>query len=120
MRTWQKEAAVVGVVLAMVAFFSGKGWVEWIGALAVFMTFMHGQVSIRFTEAAKVAERDIEKAFPEDDHKVECWKWSDRYYWTKEGLWFAYFLLHQSWSALVGCILFLAYPMWRKWWVRRA
>jgi hypothetical protein len=38
---------------------------------------------------------------------------------TKECLWLVYFILHHSWSALAGVGLFLAFPIWRKWWRKR-
>jgi hypothetical protein len=48
-----------------------------------------------------------------------CHRWAARYLVAKEVLWLAYFVLHHSWSALAGVFVFLAYPLWRRWWRRR-
>lgn len=108
---WQAEAAVVALVLAGVAILRG-GWLEWVGALAVLLSFMHGQIADRHgaAEAAAAARGDV---------RVACWRWSARYFIGKEIAWVVYFVAHRSWSALVGCGLFLLYPLWRRWYTRR-
>lgn len=108
MRTYTVERAVVGVVLAVVAFFSAGGWTEWLGALAVLAGFSHAQI------ADRLAEREAAREAP----VVECYAKAARYWVAKEALWFAYFVLHRSWAALAGCALFLAYPAWRRLWRR--
>ena len=105
-RTWQIEAFVVGATLSVVAIFSGHGASEWIGACAVLASFLHGQVTDR------LAEQEASRPAP----NVECYRHALRYFVAKELLWCVYFVVHRSWSALVGVGLFLAYPIWRKWW----
>jgi hypothetical protein len=109
MRTWHFEMGFVAVVLATVAIATGGSYVELIGAAAVLGTFGHAQV------ADRLAEKDAAREKP----SVECHKWATRYLVGKETLWFLYFVIHQSWSALAGVGLFLAFPVWRRWWRRR-
>ena len=109
MRTWQLELLFVANVLAASLAATGAARVEAIGALAVLASFAHGQVSDR------LAEREGLRAAPD----IGCWRWARRYFLAKEALWFAYFVAHRSWSALVGVLLFLAYPVWRDWYRRR-
>ena len=47
MKTWHLEMLVVALVLSTVAFFSDRGWVEWVGVVAVLLTFAHVQVADR-------------------------------------------------------------------------
>lgn len=104
MYTWQVEASVVGVSLLSVIALSGGRWVEYIGAVAVFFTFMHAQV------AAYMADAQREMPQP----TVQCWRWAQRYFFIKEVLWLVYFVLLHAWSALLGVGLFLIYPAWRR------
>lgn len=106
MRTWQAEGAVVGVALASVAVASGGSWREWVGALAVQLTFHHAAI------AERMQERQSLRSAPD----VECYRWSTRLFVGKEALWLVYFLASQTWSALAGVVLFLAYPAWRRCW----
>jgi hypothetical protein len=108
-RTWYAEAAVVALVLSTTVVASGGGWVEWVGAGAVQLSWHHAQISDR------MAEREAMRVRP----AIECHRWSLRYFVGKEMLWVAYFTLHRTWSALAGCAIFLAYPMWRAAWRRR-
>lgn len=108
MKTWQAEAFVALAVLALVAVIGGNHATEWIGVGAVWLSFMHGQVSDR------MVERQAALATPD----VHCWRWARVYFAGKELLWVAYFVAHHSYSALVGCALFLAYPAWRAWYRR--
>lgn len=109
MKTWQYELAAVALVLGLVVATSRGGWAEVLGALAVLAAFAHAQVSER------MAEKQAAKATPD----VVCHRWSLRYFVAKELLWLAYFVAHRSWSAIVGVVVFLAYPLWRKWWRTR-
>lgn len=77
---------------------------EWIGSLAVLVTFMHAQVGFRLSEAEE--KRDAKS--------VHCYAWLRRYFIAKENLWFVYFSLLHAWSALVGVGVFLVYPAWRQ------
>lgn len=108
MKTWHLELGVVAVVLAIVVIVTGGSYVEWIGAAAVLGTFAHAQV------ADRLAEKDAVREKP----SVECHKWATRYLVGKESLWLVYFVIHQSWSALAGVGLFLAFPVWRSYWRR--
>lgn len=105
-RTWHIEMLVVAAVLAAVALLSGGGWTELLGAAAVTLTFGHAQV------ADRLAERDAARERP----SVACHRWATRYLVTKETLWLLYFVIHKSWAALAGVFLFLAYPIWRRFW----
>lgn len=106
MKTWHVETAVVAAVLVTVALASGGRTIELLGAGAVLLSWGHASVASRLAEREAARERPI----------VECHRWAVRYLVGKEALWVAYFVLHHSWSALVGCALFLAHPFWRRWW----
>ena len=106
MKTWQAEFSFVGAVLVIVAGLSGGGALEMLGAAAVLLSFAHAQV------ADRLAEREAHRLA----QSVECHRWATRYLVCKELLWCGYFVLHGSWSALAGVGLFLAYPLWRRWW----
>jgi hypothetical protein len=97
---------VVAIVLSAVVIATGASWIEWIGAAAVLGTFAHAQV------ANRLAEKDAARERP----SVECHKWATRYLVGKESLWLIYFVIHHSWSALAGVGLFLAFPVWRRFW----
>ena len=103
LRTWHKEALVVASVLIAVAVYRNSR-VEWLGGLAVFFTFMHASVSFRLSEAEE--RRTVAQ--------VECFRKAQYYFLLKETCWFTYFLLIGAWSALVGVVVFLVYPLWRK------
>lgn len=120
MKTWHLEQAVVAAVLVTVALASGGGALELVGAGAVLLSFGHASVADRLAEAER--ERRAYVRFVDGDldkHAVACHRWAARYLVGKEALWLAYFVLHHSWSALAGCGLFLAYPLWRRWWRTR-
>jgi hypothetical protein len=108
-RTWMAELAVVWLVLIGVVGLTRGGLIEAVGALAVLAAFAHAQV------AERMREREALKSNPD----VHCHRWSTRYFMAKELLWLSYFVAHRSWSALVGVGVFLAYPLWRKWWRAR-
>lgn len=129
---------VVALILVAVTIFSGKGWIEWIGALAVLLTFAHVQVADRLAEGEASREERAEhwgmthellilpegheKRPTEDDVKqandrlygyVEC-HWKLKYFLvSKEICWLVYFVVLGAYSALVGVGVFLAYPVWR-------
>jgi hypothetical protein len=105
MKTWRLEAAFVASVLLTVWASTGYRPVELLGAGAVLLSFMHTQVSDR------MAEKEALRTTPD----VECHRWSVRYLVAKELCWLGYFTATQSWSALVGVGVFLAYPAWRTW-----
>ena len=108
-RTWHAESAVVLAALSGVALATHGGWVEWLGAAAVYCGFCHASV------AERLREREAARAQP----SVECHRMSLVYFLAKEVMWFVYFVQLHAWSALVGCAIFMAYPFWRRWWRRR-
>lgn len=118
MRTWHIETAVVAAVLLVVALVSGGGPLELVGAGAVLLSFGHASVADRLAEA-ELARRAGVRAAELDTHGVDCHRWATRYLVGKEALWLVYFVAHRSWSALAGVALFLAYPVWRRWWRAR-
>ena len=107
--TWQKELAVVIVILATVWFSAKANWIEALGSLAVILTFCHTQVAFRLEEQQERSD---------NPHSVECYKWQSRYFCAKEICWLGFFVAMGAWSALVGVFVFLAYPWWRKWWLK--
>jgi hypothetical protein len=138
MRTWKKEALVVAMILAGVVVATGGKSVEWLGAVAVLLTFFHCQVGFRLSEAEdareklwrtdrfRLAELDAALAPPLQpaDHTphlahVECHRWLTRYFLAKEVVWLTYFVWLGAWSALVGVGVFLVYPIWRRLHVKR-
>jgi len=112
LKTWQIESFFVFVALATVAIVSNRGWIEWVGVFAVLFTWNHASVANRMEEmqAKQVREKNVAEVY--------CYKWTTRYFYMKEVLWFAYFTLIGAWSALVGVIVFLVYGWWRRTWRR--
>lgn len=106
MKTWHIEGAAVAVVLALTVFLTGNHPSEWLGALAVQLTFHH----------AAIAERMTERQAALTNPDVACYRWSSRLFIGKEALWFGYFAWRGAYSALVGVVLFLIYPLWRRYW----
>lgn len=109
MRTWQLELLAVGVVLGLMLVVTSAPPVELVGAGAVLAGFAHAQISDRMAAA--------QAALPAPS--VHCYRWALRYFVAKEALWVGYFVLHHSYAALVGCWVFLAYPVWRRAWRAR-
>jgi hypothetical protein len=107
-RTWHVETLFVAFVLASVAVATGSRPVEWLGSAAVLAGFGHASI------AERLAEREAQRVRP----SVECHRKAVLYFLAKEALWTSYFVAHRSWSALVGCGVFLAYPLWRRAWRR--
>ena len=111
LRTWHIESAVVIAVLVTVVLVTGRGasHTEWLGAIAVYLTFGHASVSFRLSEAE---ER-------RSTREVECYRKLKWYYYGKEMCWLTYFVLLGLWSPLVGVGVFLFYPYWRNVWIGR-
>lgn len=107
-RTWQYEALIAALVLSVIPIIHRSGW-EAINAFAVLMSFMRMQIADRHSAASE------RSANPE----VECWKWNWRYVFAGEITWIVSFVHSQMWSSLVGCALFLMYPVWRKYYKTR-
>ena len=109
-KTWMGEFVVVATILVLVAAIAHKGLIEWIGVLAVLVTFGHTQI------AERLHEREAKRYSIDKKVDVECYWKLNYYFYTKEILWFVYFAFLGAWSALVGVLVFLFYPLWRKWW----
>lgn len=106
-QTFVIEYVFVGIILIAVALISKKGWIEWLGVGAVFLTFGHASI------AERLREREALRHLKKTPIEVACyWKLS-YYFYAKEVLWFAYFIFIGAWSALVGVGVFLIYTPWR-------
>lgn len=108
--TYHIENVFVLLILIGVAFFTDKGWIEYIGVLAVFFSFNHASIAEYMREAE--ARREVEEA----GIMVTCHYKLPHYFYAKEICWFAYFFLLGAHSALVGVIIFLLYQPWRRLW----
>lgn len=107
-KTWMVEFVVVLVVLCAIALITQKGYIEWVGVFAVIVTFGHTQI------ADRLREREQKRYHKENKGDVECYWKLDYYFYTKEILWFVYFIVLGAWSAIAGVVLFLLYPLWRR------
>ncbi len=106
-RTWMLERAFVATVLLTVTVLTGqRGLVDWLACAAVLCSFAHGQISDRMAESQAASEIA----------DVHCFRQAARYWLAKELLWVAYFTATHAYAAIVGCVVFAAYPSWRKWW----
>lgn len=127
LRTWHVELGLVALLMIAVAADSGRAD-EFLGAVAVTLTFAHTQVADRLAEKEKERAHQSVHALnfaPHDVNAVrqysaarsivECHEWLARYLVMKELVWVAYFISRGAWSAIVGAGLFLLYPLWRKW-----
>lgn len=112
-KTWVYEFLVVLVILVSVALITKKGIIEWVGVLAVLITFGHTQI------ADRLHEREARRYKIDKTAEVECYWKLNYYFYTKEILWFVYFVFLGAYSALIGVFLFLLYPLWRRWWRKR-
>lgn len=100
-------------MLFTVIHFFGTHWHEWLGALAVWLTF--GYVSISF----RLQEAEAEREHQAGDVLVEC-HWKAKYYFiAKELTWLLLFAILGSYTSMAGVFIFLAYPYWRQYWVSR-
>jgi hypothetical protein len=112
-RTWHFESAFVAIALTTVIYLFGQHWHEWIGALAVWLTF--GYISIAF----RLQEAEEERQSKAGDVMVDC-HWKAKYYFLgKELTWLPLFAILGSYTSMAGVFIFLAYPYWRRWWVSR-
>lgn len=110
--TWHYEAMLVGFILLMVAVLTTpspqldpRGFViTWVSALAVMGSFLHAKVGYRMSEAMEAQN------MPE----VSCYKYAGSYWVAKEILWFVVFIASGAYPAIVGNIIFILYPAWRK------
>ena len=107
-QTYVIEYVFVAAILIAVALVTRKGWIEWIGIVAVFLTFGHASIAERLREREEL--RQIKKSPVE----VHCYYKLPYYFYAKETLWFVYFILLGAYSALAGVIIFLLYTPWRN------
>lgn len=101
-KTYQKEYLIVAIVL-FIPVLINQSLIEIVAATAIFFTFQHHQV------ASRMQEKQSEKA-----PSVECNKKLNVYFAVKEILWITFFILSGAYSGIVGSIVFLIYPAWRK------
>jgi hypothetical protein len=99
------EAMLVLVLLSTIAYLSGCKATDWLGAAAVFITFLHGQLSFDMQES--------QDKMPVAT--VQNYHWSSRLFVTKEILWIATFMMTGSWPLCAGSLIFATYPRWRAW-----
>ena len=104
MKTWMLEHAAVVAVLLTTWALTGRAWLELVGCAAVYCAFGH----------AAVADRLAEQEERRRGYSVPCYPKLKRYFVAKEFLWLGYFAAHQSWAAIAGVAVFLAYPAWRR------
>jgi succinate dehydrogenase hydrophobic anchor subunit len=116
--TWHYEGLVAGSILFIVAALTSpypetqQMWhaewkqflVTWLSMFAVFGSFLHAKVGYRMSEAMKAS----------DAPSVSCHEWLGKYWLSKEILWFFVFLLSGAYPAIVGNVIFIIYPAWRK------
>lgn len=104
MKTWKIEMLVVGAILVVVNYFTHKLFtIESLAAIAVLLSFAHAQIADRMAEQESLREKP----------SVNCYKKLWYYFISKEIFWCLYFLLNESYAALVGVAIFIAYPIWR-------
>lgn len=109
-QTWRYEFIFVAALLLPVTLLT-IDWSSWraaIGAWAtafgVFFSFGHAKVASRMMEAQAVVERVT----------VPCYRMSETYWLFKEVAWFIAFVATGLYPALVGNLIFLLYPVWRR------
>jgi hypothetical protein len=102
------ERAFVATVLLTVTLTGRRGLADLLACAAVLLSFAHGQIADRMAEA--------QEARPVVD--VHCYRQAARYWLAKEVVWIAYFITTRAYPAIVGCVVFAAYPSWRKLWRR--
>jgi hypothetical protein len=107
-QTFIIEYLFIGAILTAVAIISEKGWVEWIGVVAVFLTFGHASI------AERLREREALRHLARTPLEVACYWKLPYYFYAKEILWLAYFIFIGAWSAIAGVIVFLIYGPWRS------
>jgi hypothetical protein len=110
MKTWKIEISVVAFILLVINFFTHKLFsIELLSSFAVIFSFGHAQI------ASRLAEQESLKSIP----NIKCYYKLIYFFIAKEILWFIYFLFNHCYSALIGVIIFLIYPFWRKMWLTK-
>lgn len=117
-RTWHYEAAFVAALLLIIAAFTtpsieaARSGIEgltsfliiWLSAAAVLGSFLHAQVGTYMAEDMGETGEPL----------TECYYKLGQYWLYKEILWFLVFFLSGAYPAIVGNVIFLIYPAWRK------
>lgn len=57
-KTWHFEATTVLLILCLTVYLSGNSWIEYLGALAVFFTFMLIEIQDRTSEKESLKTED--------------------------------------------------------------
>lgn len=115
--TWHYETALVACLLIITAVCTSpnpfgplhiEGWkqfaVVWFSAGAVLGSFLHAKVGYRMSEAMIASKVSNES----------CHEWLGSYWLAKEILWLFVFLISGAYPAIVGNVIFLLYPAWRR------
>lgn len=101
---------VVAGILALTTWLLTPGTLgDWLATLGVQLTFHYVSVASRLSEAHALHPVG----------EVHCRQWLLRYLIAKETVWAAAFLYAHLYPPLVGTVLFLLYPWWRRYWRRR-
>jgi hypothetical protein len=103
-KTWIYEALIVSIFLIMSLLLNNLSFEAILSAIAVFYSFMHIQVADRLQEQESL----------KNDINIECYNKLNKYLILKEVLWVMFFIISGAYPALLGCILFIFYPLWRK------
>ncbi len=85
---------------------------DWVALVGVVYSFAHASV------ADRLAEVEGDRVTAGQAPIIECYNKLHTSFVKREIAWLLTFLLLQSWSALAGVFIFLAYPAWRKAWRR--
>lgn len=96
--------AVTTILLAVNVFSNKLLTIESLAAIAVILTFGHAQIADRMAEQEGLRDKPA----------VDCYRKLWYYFLGKELFWCLYFLVNHSYSALVGVIVFICYPIWRS------
>lgn len=99
------EAAITGMTLSLIAVMSGSKLTDWMGATAVFITFLHWQMSYSMQESLSTRQTENSSNY----------HWSARLFVAKEVLWLVTFALSGCYPLCAGSLLFATYPRWRAW-----
>ena len=111
-RTYHIEYAVAAIALIATAIISKKWFIEWIGVLAVFLTFCYIGIADRLQEREHLRQK---KNHPTNKHEtVECYYKLPWFYYAKETCRTIYFVYLWARSALVWVGIFLLYWPRRK------
>ncbi len=108
-KTWHIELAVIVITLCFVTIIFRNNLLNWITTIAIIFTFQHAQIGDRLQERQSVMNTPT----------VECYYKLNKLFAFKEICWILVFLLSDNYAALVGSIMFLLYPVWRKYYRKR-